>query len=217
MFNRVLLVASLLLLGLAAVAQEYPVAEVAGTYSYVRYAPSGSYTKGHSLNGGGGSLTYNFNDYVGIKGDLQGFGSNETNFTIPAGVANFPGGASGKVQGNLFTYLFGPQIKFRTPKVHPYGHLLFGAAHSNVYSNAFKTICQPLASGCGVSRNPSGDAFAMEFGGGADVPVNHLLSVRVGEIDYLLTRFDNPFTTGNQSNLRYSGGLVFSFGQRTHQ
>jgi len=217
MRTRLFLGISVLLLGLVAVAQEYPRAEVAGTYSYVRYAPSAESTKGHSLNGGGGSVTYNFNDYVGIKGDLQGFGSNETNFVIPAGTANFPGGATGKVQGNLFTYMFGPQIKFRTPKVHPFGHLLFGGAHSNVYGNAFKTLCQPIAGGCGLSRSPSGDAFAMAFGGGADVPVNHMVSIRVGEVDYLLTRFNNSFTDSNQSNFRYSGGVVFSFGSRVHQ
>lgn len=216
MFKRVLLATSILLLGVAALAQEYPLAEIATTYSYVRYAPSSQFTKGHSLNGGGGSATFNVNDYVGFKMDLQGFGSNETNFVIPAGSANFPGGASGKVQGNLFTYMFGPQIKFRTPKFHPFGHLLFGGAHSNVYGNAFKTICQPLASGCGISKAPSGDAFAMAFGGGIDIPVHHNVSLRVGELDYLLTRFTNAFTDTNQSNLRYSGGIVFSFGDRVH-
>lgn len=212
-----LLIAAILFLGLAAFAQEYPLAEVAVDYSYLRYAPSAQFTTGHSLNGGGGGLTYNFNDYLGIKIDLQGYGSNETNFVIPAGTANFPGGANGKVQGNLFTYLFGPQIKFRTPKFHPFGHLLFGGAHSNVYGNAFKTICQPIAGGCGFSKAPSGDAFAMAFGGGADIPVHHNISIRVGEVDYLLTRFTNPFTDTNQSNFRYSAGIVFTYGQRTHQ
>jgi outer membrane protein with beta-barrel domain len=217
MIRNILLIGTVLMLGLAAFAQEYPLAEVAATYSYVRYAPSAQFTQGHSLNGAGGAVTYNFNDYVGIKMDLQGFGSNETTFTIPAGTKNFPGGASGRVQGNLFTYMFGPQIKFRTPKFHPFGHLLFGGAHSNVYGNAFKTICQPIVGGCAFAKAPTGDAFAMAFGGGIDIPVNHVVSLRAGEVDYLLTRFTNPFTDTNQSNFRYSGGIVFSFGQRTHQ
>jgi len=209
------LVAVVLLLGLSAFAQEFPRSEMAVEYSYVRYAPSASSTKGHSLNGGGGSIGYNFNEYLGIKMDLQGFGSNTTTFSIPVS-SKFPAGGFGRVQGNLFTYLFGPEIKFRTPKIHPYGHLLFGGAHSNVYGNAFRVICQPIAGSCPTSRAPSGDAFAMAFGGGADIPVSHAVSIRVGEIDYLLTRFTNTFTNTNQSNLRYSGGIVFSFGQTTH-
>ncbi len=214
MTSKILIAVSVLLLGLAAFAQEYPVAEVAATYSYVRYAPSAQYTQGHSLNGAGGAITYNFNDYLGIKMDLQGFGSTQTNFTIPAST-NFPIGATGRVEGNLFTYMFGPQIKFRTPKLHPYGHLLFGGAHSNVYADAYKSLCQ--AGTCSFSKAPAGDAFAMAFGGGVDIPVNRTVSIRVGEVDYLLTRFTNQFTNTNQSNLRYSGGIVFTFGQRTHQ
>jgi hypothetical protein len=216
MIRQALLIGTVLTLGLAAFAQEYPLAEVAATYSYVRYAPSASYTQGHSLNGAGGAITYNFNDYVGIKMDLQGFGSNTNTFTVPAS-ANFPTGATGRVEGNLFTYMFGPQIKFRTPKFHPFGHLLFGGAHSNVYANTFDAICKPHTAVCGFAKAPAGDAFAMAFGGGVDIPLNHIVSLRAGEVDYLLTRFNNDFTNSNQSNFRYSGGIVFSFGQRTHQ
>jgi outer membrane protein with beta-barrel domain len=210
--KAILAAASLVLLTLAAAAQEFPRAEVGVDYSFARYAPSASFTKGHSLNGGGGSVIYNVNSYLGLKMDLQGYGSNHTNFTIPAGNPFFPGGASGKVQGNLFTYLFGPEIKVRAHNFHPFGHLLFGGAHSNVYGNAFKQICQPLAAGCTLSKAPSGDAFAMAFGGGVDIPINRTISIRPGEVDYLLTRFSNPFTNGNQNNFRYSAGIIFSFG-----
>ncbi|HEX4920279.1 MAG TPA: outer membrane beta-barrel protein, partial [Candidatus Bathyarchaeia archaeon] len=116
MIRKIAILASLLLLGVAALAQEFPRAEVALTYNYLRYAPSAAFTKGHSLNGGGGAVTFNWNEYLGVKMELQGYGSTETTFTIPNGATNFPGGATGRVQGNLFTYLFGPQIKFRTPK-----------------------------------------------------------------------------------------------------
>jgi opacity protein-like surface antigen len=217
MIRKVLVIGSIFLVAAIAFAQEFPRTEVAVTYSYLRYAPSAAFTQGHSLNGGGGAVTFNFNEYLGLKGELQGFGSNETTFTIPNGATNFPGGASGRVQGNLFTYMFGPQIKFRTPKFHPYGHLLFGGAHSNVYGNAFQTICQPRAGACAFTKEPSGDAFAMAFGGGVDIPVNKTVTIRAGEVNYLLTRFTNQFTDNNQSNVRFSAGVVFNFGQRTHQ
>jgi Outer membrane protein beta-barrel domain len=206
---------AILLLGVVACAQEYPKGEVGFDYSYARYAPSASYTKGHSLNGGGGWAVYNFNEYIGVKMDLQGYGSNHTGFVIPPST-KFPGGGTGNVQGNLFTYLFGPQIKVRAHGFQPFGHLLLGGAHSNVYGNAFKTICQPVAGACAGSKSPAGDAFALAFGGGVDIPINKVVSIRPAEIDYLYTRFTNQFTNAGQNNFRYSAGVNFSFGNTSH-
>jgi len=200
---------------MSAWAQEFPRAEIGANYSYARYGPSAPYSKGHSLNGGGGEFNLNFNEYLSIKMDLQGYGSNLTTFNI-APNPTFPLGASGNVQGNLFTYLFGPQIKVRAHHLQPYGHLLFGGAHSNVYGNAFTTLCQPIVNGCSLSKAPAADAFAMDFGGGVDIPVAKHFAIRPAQLDYLMTRFSNPFTgSNNQNNFRYSAGIVFAFGH-TH-
>ncbi len=217
-FTSVLISAAILLLGIGACAQEYPKVEVGGNYSYLRYAPSASYSKGHSLNGGGGSFVYNINEFLGLRMDLQGSTSSTTGFNISPN-ATFPLGLNGNVQGNLFTYLFGPQIKVRTHKVEPFGALLFGGAHSNVYGNAFNNLCHPIsgASPCPtITKAPTSEAFAMQFGGGIDIPINKTVSFRPGEISYVLTRFSNGLTgTNNQNNLRYSVGIFFNFGQ-TH-
>jgi hypothetical protein len=206
---------TILLLGAVAWGQEFPRAEVGFDYSYARYAPSAPYSKGHSLNGGGGSLVFNINEYIGIKMDLQGYGSNHTAFNI-APNSTFPSGVQGDVQGNLFTYLFGPQIKVRAHGVQPFFDLLFGGAHSNVYTDAFKTFCAPVLGACSFSSKPASDAFAMAVGGGVDIPINHIVTFRPAEIDYLLTRFSNPFTgTNNQNNLRYQVGLVFNLHNTT--
>jgi hypothetical protein len=207
---------TILLLGLAAWAQEFPKADLGFDYSYARYAPSASYSKGHSINGGGGSVTFNINEYVGIEMNLQGYGSNHTAFNIPPN-ATFPGGLSGDVQGNLFTYLFGPQVRIRAHRFQPFAHLLFGGAHTNVYGNAFTHLCQPIVGGCALSKAPAADAFAMEFGGGFDIPINKTDSFRPAEIGYLLTRFTNPLTgTNNQNNFHYSAGIYFSLGHPSH-
>jgi hypothetical protein len=207
----VLVFSTILLFGMTAWAQEFPRVETAFDYSFARYAPSASYTQGHSLNGGGGAVKLNINSHLGIMMDLQGYGSHTNTFTIPANTY-FPGGGSGVAQGNLFTYMFGPQIKVRAHGIHPFAQLLFGGAHSNVYANAFKQICQPVAGACSFNKAPAGDAFAMAFGGGADIPINKSVSFRPSEIDYLLTRFTNQFANTNQNNFRYSTGVVFSFG-----
>ena len=214
--TKAIVFGAIFLVGLTAWTQEFPKVEAGADYSYLRFAPSGPYTKGHSLNGGGGSLTYNWNEYLGLKMDLQGYTSSITGFNIPA-TSTFPNGLTGNVQGNMFTYLFGPQLKVRTHKIQPFGHLLFGGAHTNVYGNAFKTLCQPIVGGCTVTKAPTAEAFAMDFGGGVDIPINKTISFRPAQIDYLLTRFNNQFTkTSNQSNFRYSVGVVFTLGNGSY-
>jgi len=204
--------AAVLLLVTFACAQEAPKVELAPDYSFARYAPSASYTKGHSFNGGGGQIKFNIGQYFGIAADLQGYNSNTTNFNIPPN-ATFPNGANGSVSGNLFTYLFGPIVKFRNnPHVNPYLDVLLGAAHSNVYGNAYQTLCQPTASGCTVHTTPDSNGFALSSGGGIDIPINQHIDFRPGEFDYLYTRFTNIFNNAGQNNFRYLAGLNIKMG-----
>ncbi len=206
--------AAVMLLGSWAWAQEAPRMELSLDYSFARYSPSASYTKGHSFNGGGGMFKYNVTNNIGIAMDLQGYNSNTTQFTIPPNT-DFPSGASGSVSGNLFTYLFGPVVKFYpAPRVHPYFDLLFGAAHSSVYGNAYKTLCQPVAGACAISSTPNGNGFAMSAGGGLDIPINDRIDFKVGQFDYLYTRFTNIFNDAGQNNFRYIAGLNFKMGSR---
>ncbi len=199
--TKAMVLGAVLLLGLAAWGQEFPRVELGFDYSYARFNPSAPYTQGHSLNGGGGSATFNLTQYFGIKAELQGYGSTQVGFNVPAV-------GSGNVQGNLFTYLFGPQVKIRSEKVHPFIHVLFGGAHSNVYAHAYNVVCG--TTDCGVAT-PSSDAFAMVAGGGIDIPITKTIAIRPAGIDYLLTRFNNPLTgTNNQNNFRYTAGVVFN-------
>jgi len=124
--TKVAAVSALLLIGVAVWAQEYPLKEVGFDFSYARYAPRWAYTQGHRLSGGGGSPVYNIADYLGINVELQGYGSNLTHVVIPAGLTNFPRGFTGSVQGNLFTYMFGPQLEVRVPKFQAFVHFLLG-------------------------------------------------------------------------------------------
>ena len=125
--TKAILPAVILLLGVAAWAQDFQKVEVAVDYSYFRYNPSHAYTKnGHSLNGGGGSIDYNFTKYLGIKAELEGYGSYGYTFVIPPGglvttKGTIPAGTF-HANGNMFTYLFGPQVKLRAPKFQPYAN-----------------------------------------------------------------------------------------------
>ena len=199
------------LLGTMAWAQDFPRGEVGFDYSYARFNPNAVGTNGHSLNGGGGTLVFNVSPLLGIEADLQGYGSTTTTFSFGP-TPNFPTGALASVQGNLFTYLFGPQVKVHAHRIQPFVHALFGGAHSNVYANAFKNICLPTSGVCSFSRGPSSNAFAMAFGGGVDIPVGHVVAIRPVGIDYLFTDFTNKFNNSHQNNFRYTAGITFSFG-----
>jgi len=200
MLRKLIVLGVVVVAGLAAYAQDdAPKAEVAVMYSYARYVPSFPNTNNYSLNGAGASLDYNFMKYVGIKAELIDYASTTNTVNAPQGPV--------QVSGNLFTYLFGPQIGKRSGTFRPYGHALFGGAHSSLYTNA-AVICGVSC----VSNNPSSNTFAMAFGGGLDIAIHKNISIRPGQIDYLYTHFSNPLTNqNNQNSFRYAGGVVFTF------
>ena len=192
-----------LLFGGAVMAQDDHKVEVTGDYSYFRFNPGLSkYFNSHSLNGGGGAVTYFLTSMIGVKADLQGYGS-YTECTKPGAPI------SGCASGNLFTYMFGPEIKFRMGKLEPFGEVLLGGAHSNLYANA----CTKITGFVCASKSPSNNAFAFDVGGGVDFAVTEKIAIRIVDADYVLTRFGNNFTGGNnsQSNFRFQTGVQFRF------
>jgi hypothetical protein len=135
------------------------------------------------------------------------------NLTIPAGnpACNSTSNCLVSAQGNLFTYNVGPVVKFRTAHFEPFVEALFGGAHSNFYGN----LCKDCVGGSCVNlgKSPSNNAFDFIIGGGIDIPLSQHFSIRPAQFDYLLTRFGNSLTAGNnnQSNFRYQAGVQFRF------
>jgi outer membrane immunogenic protein len=162
-----------------------PQFEVSGAYSYVRANPDNS-AGGFNLQGGSGSLTYNFSDRFAVLADV--------------GAYRFTGLPSG-LNSTMYTYLFGPRITLRkSNRFTPFAQVLLGGGRLN-------------ASTSGVDAGENG--FAMALGGGLDVSFGRRLAIRVGEVDYLLTRFDNVSgSSATQNNVRVSAGIVFRFGSR---
>jgi hypothetical protein len=207
--RTILLVGIVLLMGRTALAQEYSKWELPLDYSYAR--GNGANIAPFSLNGGGGGIVYNFSRFFGIKGDLQGYGS--TTRVINNVVITDPGGTftlipQVSVQGNLFTYMAGPQLRLPTHTFKPFAEFLFGGAHTNTYTNLVKAT--------GASVGPNNNAFAMAIGGGFDIRLNKNVSIRPFEMDYLLTRFGTSLIQGgnhNQNNFRYEAGINFTFGE----
>jgi Outer membrane protein beta-barrel domain len=202
-----------LLFGAGAYAQDYPKVEVTADYSYIHANPQNNNIIGtFSLNGGGGSGAFYFSKYIGVEAEFEGYGSFQHNLVIAGGTPVCPGGCVITASGNLFTYNVGPILKYRMRHFEPFAEVLFGGAHSNFYGNLF-TSCSGVPGCLSASKSPSNNAFDFIIGGGLDVPLTKAISVRPVEFDYLLTRFGNGFTGGNnnQSNFRYQAGISFRF------
>ncbi len=170
----------------AAIAQEYPKAEAAIMYQYVRTSTTG-FPEQFNMNGGSGSLTFNFAKHIGLEAD-------------------FGGSYTGNVRGydvtvNEFHYLFGPKFAYRAEKATIYGHSLFGGARLGGTATSVE----------GWSVGGSNNSFAMVVGGGVDFNVGKKFAVRPAQLDYFMTRFNVGGASNTQNNMRYAAGVVFKF------
>jgi opacity protein-like surface antigen len=209
--RSVLVAGVVLLFGTAAFGQDYAKVEVPLNYSFMRFNPENSnIVSGFSLNGGGGGVAVYINHWIGIQGDFQGYASLNKTFVFPATAGSpCPAGCNVKASGDLFTYNVGPVLKYRSEHFEPFVETLFGGAHSNTYQNLQKAC----AGTCTTTGNPSNNTFDFIIGGGIDIPLTKSIAIRPAQFDFVLTRFGNSFTGGNnnQSNFRYNAGIVFRF------
>lgn len=89
---------------------------------------------------------------------------------------------------HLYTYTFGPQLSVDLPVIRPFAHVLLGGAK---------------ATAAGVSNS----GFTTMVGGGVDVG-HGLIGLRLGQFDWMLTRFNG---VTDKKNVRFSTGLVLNF------
>jgi opacity protein-like surface antigen len=179
-----------LLAGLALAQDSTPKAEIFGGYSHVRadFSVGGVGFGTEGLNGWNASLAGNLNKYFGVVGDFGGtYGTPIKELGIGVDVKNY-------------TFLFGPQFSYRTRRVTPYAHALFGADHISADIPAVAIF----TSGFGQSDT----AFAFALGGGLDVGLGRVVALRLAQLDYLRTQF----FSSHQNNLRFSTGLVLRLG-----
>ena len=197
---------------LASVSASAQRADVFGEYSYLHFSPTIGGLSSRSFNGGGGGADLYFLKIFGVKADFMQYASTTWTRTYPTpvivtGRGIIPAGTY-STQADMFTYLFGPVLRIPLPRVKPFGEVLFGGSYTDAYVNLTKQID---ANG-GTIFSPTQHPFTLAAGGGVDVSVSHRLAIRLGEFDYVLTRYTNPLTsTNNQNNFRYTGGIVLKF------
>jgi hypothetical protein len=171
-------------------------ADVFGGYQYLRLSNLGGCPNGEgcgpdiNANGWDASLTGYFNKWLGVTGDFSG--SYKSNVTID--------GVSVPISGRAYTYSGGPVLAFREGRINPFVHVLFGGIHVSASND-----------GTTVSQN----GFASFFGGGVDLKLNRLLSVR-GQFDWVYTHFgsaafNDNVAYGESGNVRVATGVVIHF------
>jgi hypothetical protein len=165
-----------------------PEAEIFAGGSKVWTSASGTHFDTH---GWGGSITGNFNRYVGAEMEIFKY-------------SDYP--QDPPEYGTNYTFLFGPHVACRRARrVTPFGHVLVGGMHGR------QNILPPYPPGVipnTASALTGRTAFTVGLGGGLDVKVWRSVSLRVLQTDYLRA----PFPNDVQNSLRLSFGVVFHLG-----
>ncbi len=119
------------------------------------------------------------------------------------GVADVAGLHASNVNGSgigldLITATFGPRYTWSPHRrVVLFGQVLAGEVHG------FNSIF-PSSSG----TNSTGNSFALQIGGGINLPLTYHFLVRAFDADWLRTQLPNA-TTNVQNNLRLGIGMVY--------
>jgi outer membrane immunogenic protein len=184
---------ALLLLSIASVnlmAQTQPSNEIALDYTYLHTnAPPGG-CGCFSMNGGSGSYAYHPGPQFA--------------WVIEVGAVHAAKVDASGLDLTLTSYLGGPRFYYRRPHARfvPYGQVLLGAVRAT-------GGLAPANSG-GAS---SSTVFGSTLGGGVEFNVSRRISLRLAQVDYFVTTFDNK-ADDHQNNLRISAGAAYHFGKR---
>ena len=196
MFNKQALfafasiLAVFLTFGVSANAQETstPKYEVGVNYSWL-HVNSANYDYQRTGNGGSGYFVYNLNRTIGLVGDFGGYANTRTG-----------------INDKALTYLFGPRFTWRHQRLNPYVQFLFGGAYA--------------WSGPDSNSNTQ-NSFATAAGGGLDYVLTKHIAIKPIQVEYVTTQFDSASLGGStkgfgshQNDVRYSGGVVFRFGEK---
>lgn len=159
-----------------------------------------------SFNGFNAAGVYNFNRYVGVKGDVSGT-YNSTRFSFPVTAGGVTQTVTFNTQNSLYNVLGGIQIKDNstTKTVKPFAHALGGLGMerikvSNVNCVTTSTII------CGQIADQTENGLAGAFGGGLDIRLSDRVDLRAVQLDYNPIMFGDG--TGTSHNFRIGVGIV---------
>lgn len=194
-------------------AQDVPKADLFFGYSFVRYN-SAQTIPAFTANGGLGTFAFNFNNHIAMEAELGGYHNGNVN--------NY------HFDSTAFSYLFGPRLSYgRSKTFDPYFHILFGGQNfSTSIAQGSVLVVNPLTTDKlhDGRYQTATNSWAMAVGGGIDIKMGKVMTLRPIQLDYYITRLEAPDVTEpagttapsarNQHNLRYAAGIGFNFGAR---
>jgi len=159
---------------------------IAVTYD-VEHAKTEASGDGFWLQGGGIDAAVPFYKGLGIAASFSGEHASSIQ----------PGVNLGKL-----SYLAGPRYTIEAHHLAVFGEGLFGGAHG------FDSIF-PVTAG----STPTANSYAVQIGGGMDIPFHRGFGVRVFELDYVRTALPNN-GSNTQNDLRLAFGLSYRFNRK---
>jgi hypothetical protein len=202
-----MLVALLLPLPTASIAQEFPLAEVFAGYSMAilqgktvsvfdpTVGPVTAEADRQALHGWNASLAVNFTPILGVLVDVGGhYGTLDADFTV----GTLPVRAEG--DADLHTVAAGPQFSARLPSATVFFRPMAGAAFTR-FGEVRATVGNITVS---EDVNDSSTNFIWGVGGGVDLRAGERLSVRIVQGDFIRQQGDEV-----SNNFRLSFGVVF--------
>jgi len=172
-----------------ALAQDAPKVEVFGGYQLVHDSGENFDLDGFSYHGFTGAVEGNLASFLGIVGEFGYFRHTES-----------AGGESATLSG--IPFLFGPRVGYRGGKFRVFGHYLLGATRYSL-DTTFEDF----------DWDWSETYFTQAIGGGIDIVLTDIISIRPAQIDLLSVRISEGGMSDWSNYFRYSGGVVFTFGR----
>jgi len=103
----------------------------------------------------------------------------------------------------------GPRLTYSRGRLTIFAHGLFGGDRVSLSASSSTIFGSSIA---GFSASVYETKFALAAGGGADYALGKRVSIRIAQVDYVLTKHFGEFDISHQNNIRVSAGIVFSFG-----
>jgi hypothetical protein len=183
-------------------------------YSFLRYN-SAQTIPAFTANGGISTFAWNFNRHVAMEAELGGYHNGNVN--------------GFQFDSTSFTYLFGPRLSLgRQRRIDPYFHILFGGQYfTTSIAQDSVLIVNPLGNTTlsNGRYHTSQNSFSMAVGGGLDIRLSKMFTLRPIQADYYMTNYSAPNVTDplgtpiiarTQNDFRYAAGMSFNFGGVGH-
>lgn len=211
-----------LLLSGAAVAQDFPRAEVFAGYSMLKLgisdndldsivngleqmAPEGTdvntSTSKLMKKGFNGSVAFNVTPAFGIVADFRYNQDNIVDFTVSDEFES----VEGNIKLRNLSLMAGPRFSYRgNERVTPFAHALVGLDHIRLSGEA-----QVDGEDIDLDMSDTNNGLGLALGGGIDVNLSESVAIRLIQADYYLTRHE-----GNRmNNMNLAFGVVFRIGE----